>query len=87
MSKADIVNDWFRQSLAGGPLAQHTPGYNQVIAALPALIARLDAADPGAGPRPSKATKAAVPPAPPANADPDATDGPAGDADGGALTS
>ena len=41
MSVADTVNEWFRQRLAGGPLAQHTPAYNQVAAALPALIAEL----------------------------------------------
>jgi hypothetical protein len=42
MSIADIVNTWHRERLAGGPLARATEAYNQVIAALPELIARLD---------------------------------------------
>ena len=41
MLVADTVNEWFRQRLAGGALAQHTPAYNQVVEALPALISAL----------------------------------------------
>jgi len=46
MSKADLVNEWFRQSLSGGPLARDTEAYNQVVGALPGLIAKLDASPP-----------------------------------------
>jgi hypothetical protein len=42
MSIADIVNTWHREQLAGGPLARATEAYNQVLAALPELIARLE---------------------------------------------
>ncbi|MGC1300929.1 MAG: hypothetical protein WA840_01020 [Caulobacteraceae bacterium] len=42
MSTADVVNEWFRQRLANGPLARDTPAYNQVAQALPALISSLE---------------------------------------------
>lgn len=46
MSKADIVNSWFAQRLGGsGPLSRDTDAYNQVVGALPDLIAQLDGAD------------------------------------------
>ena len=59
MSTADLINDWFRERCAGGALGRDTEAYNQVVAALPDLIARLDppapAADPAAkGAKPSK---------------------------------
>lgn len=41
MSVADIVNTWFIENCAGGPLARNTEAYNQVVTALPDLIARL----------------------------------------------
>lgn len=41
MPVTDIVNTWFRDTCAGGPLARNTEAYNQVIQALPELIARL----------------------------------------------
>ena len=41
MPVTDIVNAWFRDTCAGGPLARDTEAYNQVITALPDLIARL----------------------------------------------
>lgn len=44
MAHADIVNSWFREHLAGGPLGQSTEAYNQVHMALPVLIATLDGA-------------------------------------------
>ncbi len=48
MSVADIVNSWFTENCAGGPLARDTEAYNQVVAALPDLIARLTPAAPDA---------------------------------------
>lgn len=61
MSSRSIVDTWFRERLAGGPVARDTPAYNQVRDALPDLIARLDAASPAPSPAPSpaKAAKAA----------------------------
>ena len=44
MNTADIVNSWFREKLAGGPLAQNTEAYNQAREALPVLIERLETA-------------------------------------------
>lgn len=44
MPISDIVNSWFREKLAGGPLAQSTEAYNQAHEALPSLIERLEAA-------------------------------------------
>lgn len=40
---SDIVNGWFTDRLAGGPLARDTLAYNQVVNALPDLIERLGA--------------------------------------------
>ena len=48
MSIADIVNTWFTENCAGGPLARDTEAYNQVVTALPDLTARLTAAAPEA---------------------------------------
>ena len=44
MSTADIVNTWVNDACNGGPLARDTEAYNQVVSALPDLIARLEAA-------------------------------------------
>lgn len=55
MSITDIVNTWFTESCGGGPLARDTEAYNQVVTALPDLIARLTAAaaaSPAAGEKP-----------------------------------
>lgn len=41
MPIADIVNTWFRDTCTNGPLARDTEAYNQVVTALPDLIARL----------------------------------------------
>lgn len=41
MPIADTVNGWFAERLQGGPLARDTEAYNQVVSALPDLIARL----------------------------------------------
>lgn len=41
MDTTTIVNEWFREKLACGPLARDTEALNQVHSALPALIARL----------------------------------------------
>lgn len=57
MSTADIVNSWFSEKLAGGPLAQSTAAYNQAREALPVLIERLEAAAPVAA-APAKKPKA-----------------------------
>lgn len=62
MSVSDIVNSWFREKLAGGPVAQSTEAYNQAQAALPVLIERLEAA----AAAPAKKTKAADPTTDPA---------------------
>lgn len=61
MSVRDTINDWFRTRLASGPLARDTEAYNQVMGALPDLIARLDPADAPAEPEPEieKPTKSA----------------------------
>lgn len=48
MSVADIVNTWFTENCAGGPLARDTEAYNQVVGALPDLIARLSPSAPDA---------------------------------------
>jgi hypothetical protein len=40
-SVANVVNTWFSERLASGPLARDTPAYNQVVSALPDLISRL----------------------------------------------
>ena len=48
MPITDIVNTWFAENCAGGPLARDTEAYNQVVGALPDLIARLTAAAPAA---------------------------------------
>jgi len=82
MSHADTVNNWFRERLSGGPIAQHTPAYNQLVEALPDLITRLEvklaAAADDANPvraAPAKAAKAppaGAPAAPLAGAKPDA---------------
>ena len=62
-SNADIVNEWFRERLSSGPLARSTEGHNQLVAALPALIATLDAAaKPPKAPKPSAAASTAPPP-------------------------
>lgn len=45
MTKADIVNAWFRERLSSGPIARNTEAYNQLVGALPDLISRLEAAD------------------------------------------
>jgi hypothetical protein len=68
MSKADIVNAWFNERMRGGALARDTDAYNQVVAAIPDLIARLDAAD---APAPAAAAKPASAPSPPATPAPD----------------
>ena len=47
---ADIVDTWFAQRLACGPVAHNTEAYNQVTAALPDLIAALS---PAAAPAPA----------------------------------
>jgi hypothetical protein len=73
MPNADIVNGWYRERLCSGPLARDTEAYNQVVAALPDLIARLDAAEaplvapepPSVAPAPPKAAAAAAPATPP----------------------
>lgn len=41
MPIADTVNGWFAERLQCGPLARDTEAYNQVVTALPDLIARL----------------------------------------------
>ncbi len=46
MSNAAIVAAWFRDKIATGDIARYTPAYNQASAAVPALIAALDAAGP-----------------------------------------
>lgn len=43
MSKAPIVKAWFSERLASGALARDTEAYNQVVAAMPDLISRIDA--------------------------------------------
>jgi hypothetical protein len=43
MSNAEIVNAWFHEKIANGPIARDTPAYNQAFAAKADLIARLDA--------------------------------------------
>ncbi len=48
MSITDTVNTWFTESCGGGPLARDTEAYNQVVHALPDLIARLTPAAPEA---------------------------------------
>lgn len=53
MSVADTVNTWFTESCGGGPLARDTEAYNQVVKALPDLIARLDAQIPAPTPAPA----------------------------------
>jgi hypothetical protein len=54
MSVTDIVNTWFTENCGGGPLARDTEAYNQVVTALPDLIARLAAAS---APAPAEKTK------------------------------
>lgn len=49
MSSKDIVNAWFGERLGVWPLAGHTEAYNQVFAALPDLIERLDGPTPEPG--------------------------------------
>ena len=67
MSTADTVNDWFRERCANGALGRDTEAYNQVVTALPDLIARLDPPAPAADPPPAKpAAKASKPDAAPA---------------------
>jgi Tfp pilus assembly protein PilX len=39
---AAVVSDWVRTSLAGGPIARATDGWNQLQAALPALVTALE---------------------------------------------
>jgi hypothetical protein len=58
MSTADIINSWFRDRCAGGPLGRDTEAYNQVAEALPDLIARVEAAAPAAAPVTEAKTKA-----------------------------
>lgn len=60
MSKADIVNGWYRERLSSGPIAQHTPAYNQLVDALSDLIARLDAAEDPAASEPAPAAAKAA---------------------------
>lgn len=63
-SNADVVNTWAAERLAGGDIGRHTPAYNQAMAAVPDLIARLEAnAAPAA--KPPKTAKAAGPAAEP----------------------
>jgi hypothetical protein len=74
MSVRDTVNEWFRTRLASGPVARDTEAYNQVVGALPALIAQLDPAEVPVEVEPDKPTKGAKPtpvdpPAPSAPAD------------------
>ncbi len=38
---SDTVNTWFAERLATGAIARNTEAYNQAVAALPDLIARL----------------------------------------------
>lgn len=59
LSTADHVNSWFRDTCTNGPLARDTEAYNQVVTALPDLIARLDAAA-----APAPAEEAPPPPSP-----------------------
>jgi len=59
-ANADTVNEWVRTKLAGGALARNTEAYNQVMGALPALIASLDAFAAAAKPKSSKALAAAA---------------------------
>lgn len=62
MATADIVNTWFRERLANGPIARDTPAYNQLFEALPDLVSRLDAAAaPAPAPKVSKTTPASAP--------------------------
>jgi len=46
MSVADAVNTWAHQKLLTGAIAGHTPSYNQAVAALPALVSAIEAAQP-----------------------------------------
>ncbi len=41
-SIAAVVADWVATSLAGGPIARATDGWNQLQAALPALVTALE---------------------------------------------
>ncbi len=41
MPVSDIINTWFTEKCACGALARDTEAYNQVVTALPDLIARL----------------------------------------------
>lgn len=43
---AKIVDAWFRETIATGEIARHTPAYNHAFAAKADLIARLDTAAP-----------------------------------------
>jgi hypothetical protein len=44
MSNADIVNSWFAARISSGAVGRNTEAYNQVVEALPDLIASLDGA-------------------------------------------
>lgn len=58
-TNADIVNGWFADRLANGPIARNTEAYNQAQSALTDLITRLDAAT-----APAPADAAATPATP-----------------------
>lgn len=72
MSVRDIVHDWFRQRLASGAVARDTEAYNQVVAALPDLIAQLDPSD--VAPIAPAALADAKPAEPPVPSEPPASD-------------
>ena len=54
ISCTDIAKAWFGASIATGAIARNTEAHNQVVDAMPALIAAL-----GAGPRATPAASAA----------------------------
>ncbi|MDE1914741.1 MAG: hypothetical protein KGJ57_17420 [Sphingomonadales bacterium] len=65
ITTADTVNSWFRERLATGAIARSTEAYNQAVAALPDLIARLTPADPAPAPAgKAKASDSSTPPDP-----------------------
>jgi hypothetical protein len=65
MSNAEIVDAWFRERIAKGPIARDGPAYNQAFAAKADLIARLDATVAHAVRPPETAPEPAPPPAEP----------------------
>jgi hypothetical protein len=63
MTPQEIVNAWFGERLANGPLARDTEAYNQVYAALPDLVSRLTPAAPAPIPAPPPPAPAVLKPA------------------------